>query len=128
MHVAASNGRLKVVIILLKMCPDSATLRDRQGKTFLHVAVEKERHDIVTFACKRPRLASILNMQDINGDTALHLAIRVGALSIFNRLFQNQHVHVSLANKDGLTPRGLSWCMIPPRFYFRSVSRFLIFV
>uniref|UniRef100_A0A0E0ELE8 PGG domain-containing protein n=1 Tax=Oryza meridionalis TaxID=40149 RepID=A0A0E0ELE8_9ORYZ len=101
-HVAASNGTLKAVITLLGRSPGCIALRNMQGKTFLHVAVEKKRHSIVAFVCKRPELASVLNVQDNQGDTALHLAVKAGLVSIFNLLFRNREnsrgmIHQSLA-------------------------------
>uniref|UniRef100_A0A0D9W2Q6 PGG domain-containing protein n=1 Tax=Leersia perrieri TaxID=77586 RepID=A0A0D9W2Q6_9ORYZ len=64
-HVAASMGRLE----------DCAGLLDVHGRIFVHVAVEKRRHCIVSFACKSHAwLASVLNMKDRDMNTALHLA------------------------------------------------------
>uniref|UniRef100_A0A0E0FIF3 PGG domain-containing protein n=2 Tax=Oryza TaxID=4527 RepID=A0A0E0FIF3_ORYNI len=112
-HVAASNGILKVVITLLKRYPDCATLRDIQGRTFFHVAVEKKRRNIVAYVCERPGFSPILNMQDSHGDTALHLAVKAG-------------VCLNLSNEDGLTPRDLSWIMIPARLYSKKNPRYMI--
>lgn len=120
-HVAACNRRLKAVKILLRRCPECATLRDKRGKTFLHVAVDKKRYDVVKFAAVRAEFASLLNEQDKQGDTALHLAVKVGSLSIFNVLFRNRHVCLDLLNRDGLTPRDISWIMIPAGFYNKKV-------
>ncbi|KAG2643046.1 hypothetical protein PVAP13_2KG324500 [Panicum virgatum] len=125
-HVAACNGRLKAVQILLGRFPECATLRDKRGRTFLHVAVEDKRFDIVKFASTGAEFSSILNEQDKQGDTALHLAVQVGVLSIFNILFRNRNVRLDLLNKDGLTPRDLSWINIPQRWYNRKNPRFMI--
>jgi ankyrin repeat protein len=120
-HVAACNGKLKVVMILLRRCPNCAALRNTEGRTFLHVATSKKRYGIAKFVCRRPKFAFILNAQDKNGDTALHLAVQVGASSIFNCLFRNTEVCLDLSNKDGLTPHDLSWVVIPARFYNKKV-------
>lgn len=126
-HVAASNGILKVVITLLKRYPDCATLRDIQGRTFFHVAVEKKRRNIVAYVCERPGFSPILNMQDSHGDTALHLAVKAGVFSIFSSLFRNRQVCLNLSNEDGLTPRDLSWIMIPARLYSKKVIVLCLF-
>ncbi|TVU17325.1 hypothetical protein EJB05_33350, partial [Eragrostis curvula] len=89
-HVAACSGKLKAVMILVRRCPDCATLRNARGRTFLHIAVEKKRYDVVAFVCRSPEFKSILNAQDRHGNTALHLAVQVGDLSIFNCLIRNR--------------------------------------
>ncbi|KAF8779270.1 hypothetical protein HU200_002951 [Digitaria exilis] len=117
-HVAASAGNLVSVIILLIMCPGCAGLRDSQGRTFLHTAVEKRSHSIVKFVRMRPQFNSILNIQDNQGNTALHLAVLEGHLCIFQTLIQNPHVRVNLPNHEGKTPMDLAESKAPPGFYF----------
>jgi ankyrin repeat protein len=115
------------------MCPDCATLQDDQGRTFLHVAAGRanklsSRHAVAHYACRQGKLSSVLNARDNNGDTALHLAIRVGNLEVFNYLVRNAQVDLYIPNKDGLTPLDLSWSMIPRSLYYQSVSLFLMLV
>ncbi|PNT65616.1 protein ACCELERATED CELL DEATH 6 isoform X2 [Brachypodium distachyon] len=75
-HVAASVGSTSIIEYFLAKCPNSAGLCDAKGRTFLHVAVEKEMLKIVKFVCQTSSLDWILNMQDNDGNTALHLAIQ----------------------------------------------------
>ncbi|EEE51808.1 hypothetical protein OsJ_33279 [Oryza sativa Japonica Group] len=49
-HVAASAGNLRLVALLLDKCPECAGLRDARGRTFLHVAVDRRRQEVVGFA------------------------------------------------------------------------------
>lgn len=68
-HVAAGAGCLGAVEILLERCPECATLRDANGRTFLHVAVEGGQYKVVKYVCQQRRwhtawsslLSSILN-------------------------------------------------------------------
>uniref|UniRef100_A0A0E0MLE2 Uncharacterized protein n=1 Tax=Oryza punctata TaxID=4537 RepID=A0A0E0MLE2_ORYPU len=53
-HVAASVGVQFTVAFLLNKFPESAGLRDANGRTFLHVAVEKKKFCVVRFACRTP--------------------------------------------------------------------------
>ncbi|CAN6195136.1 unnamed protein product [Urochloa humidicola] len=117
-HVAASAGNLVAVIILLIMCPGCAGLRDSQGRTFLHTAVEKRSHNIVKFVRMRPQFNSILNIQDNQGHTALHLAILEGHLGIFQTLIKNPQVRLNLPNHEGKTPMDLAESKAPKGFYF----------
>ncbi|CAN6221312.1 unnamed protein product [Urochloa humidicola] len=117
-HVAASAGNLVAVIILLIVCPGCAGLRDSQGRTFLHTAVEMRSHNIVKFVRMRPQFNSILNIQDNQGNTALHLAILEGHLGIFQTLIKNPQVRLNLPNHEGKTPMDLAESKAPKGFYF----------
>ncbi|KAL6589841.1 hypothetical protein ACP70R_050200 [Stipagrostis hirtigluma subsp. patula] len=127
-HVAALFGSLDAVEILLQKHHDSATLRDGKGRTFLHVAVEEGRYAVVQYACclMPQNFSSVLNVQDNNGDTALHRAIHVANLPIFMCLIQNQYVDLNIPNKDELTPLDLSWCRIPQFFCYHLNPQRLI--
>ncbi|XP_062227607.1 ankyrin repeat-containing protein At5g02620-like [Phragmites australis] len=118
LHVAASAGNLVAVIILLTECAGCAGLLDSQGRTFLHTAVEKKRSTIVKFVCMRPDFKSILNVQDNQGNTALHLAVLGGDLCIFQALMKNRYVRLNLPNEEGNTPMDLSESKAPSGFYF----------
>ncbi|RLM54593.1 hypothetical protein C2845_PM10G01160 [Panicum miliaceum] len=125
-NVAAWSGYLGVVHLLLETCPDSATLRDGKGRTFLHVAAEEERQDVVQYVCEMPQYSSILNAQDKNGDTPLHRAVRAGNVAIFRYLIRNRQVRLDVANKDGMTPLDLACSLNPPGFQYGLNPRSII--
>lgn len=128
-HVAASVGATANVAMFLKEYPSSAGLRDAKRRTFLHIAVMKCQHDIVRFACRTTSLAWILNMQDIDGNTALHLAVKAGNLQMFCSLFGNGAVHLNLTNDKGQTPLDISRYIIPPGIIYILVrSALLLFL
>jgi ankyrin repeat protein len=66
--------------MFVKRYPGSAGLRDAKGRTFLHVAVEKKKVNVIGVACKNLSLSWIMNMVDNDGNTALHLAVKAGSL------------------------------------------------
>lgn len=101
------------------------------GRTFLHVAVEKKKIDIVKYVCRQSddsqaQLSSILNAQDINGDTPLHHAVDVGDIDVFNCLLENPKVRLDVANKEAMTPVDVSLTKKSPSgFYYLLVSKLL---
>uniref|UniRef100_A0A0D9XCL9 PGG domain-containing protein n=1 Tax=Leersia perrieri TaxID=77586 RepID=A0A0D9XCL9_9ORYZ len=99
-HIAALDGSVKTVSILLDKS-DCAELRDAHGRSFIHVAILEENQSIVEYACKKQKLVpAVMNMQDEDGDTALHLAVQLGNLLIFNLLMERSHVNLNLKNKS----------------------------
>uniref|UniRef100_A0A0D9XCG5 PGG domain-containing protein n=1 Tax=Leersia perrieri TaxID=77586 RepID=A0A0D9XCG5_9ORYZ len=116
-HVAASVGAVGSISIFVNKSPSCAGLRDTKGRTFLHVAVQRWQIDVIRYACSNKLLSCILNMQDIDGNTALHLAVKVGSLRMFCVLFGNLQVRLNLMNKNGATPLDISWFKIPRGMY-----------
>ncbi|VAH84548.1 unnamed protein product [Triticum turgidum subsp. durum] len=80
---AATRGQVNVARVLLLYCPDAfycPVLRDGTaiGKslTCLHIAVQNGHLEFVEFILRRPQLRKLINMQDMDGKTALHYAIQ----------------------------------------------------
>ncbi|CAL4894285.1 unnamed protein product [Urochloa decumbens] len=120
-HVAASADSMASVIVLLTRHPGCAGLRDAGGRTFLHVAIEKKRYHVLRFVrrwCQQPSTASVLNVQDADGNTALHLAVVAGERDVVRCLIGNRGVHINLQNKEGKTPMDLAQGKVQCGFYF----------
>jgi hypothetical protein len=107
--VAASVDATFATREFLKKSPRCAGLRDARGRTFLHVAVDKMKTRTVIFASIQQSLTWILNMQNNEGNTALHLAIQKGSLTMFCALFRNGKVQLNLTNDKGETPLDIAW-------------------
>ncbi|KAG8056451.1 hypothetical protein GUJ93_ZPchr0002g26316 [Zizania palustris] len=69
----------------------------------------------------------MMNMQDDEGNTALHLAVQVGNLWIFNPLMQRREVELNLTNSEGLTPLDLSWITKPVGVHYGLNPRIRIY-
>uniref|UniRef100_A0A0E0QPB6 PGG domain-containing protein n=1 Tax=Oryza rufipogon TaxID=4529 RepID=A0A0E0QPB6_ORYRU len=108
-HVAAALGGvagLFAVRLMIEFCPDSAGLRDGTGRSFLHVAVDNLCPSVVALARFSPGLRSaVMNMQDGNGNTALHQAVHVCDIMIFFFLLIDRRVLLDVKNNMGYTPR-----------------------
>jgi len=112
-HVAASVGAADIVAMFVQRCHISSCLRDARGRTFLHVAVEEESCSVVSYACGAS-LAWILNMQDNDGNTALHLAVNAMHFGMVCELVATREVNLNLTNAKGETPLDTAEYMILP--------------
>ncbi|XP_066394101.1 ankyrin repeat-containing protein NPR4-like [Miscanthus floridulus] len=111
-------AKSNAIPMFVKKCPSSAGLRDAKGRTFLHVAVEKKNAMAVLYACRSGSLAWIMNMQDREGNTALHLAVKDGSnLRIFRGLFGSTQVNLNLTNAENQTPLDIALYQLRPSFY-----------
>lgn len=145
-HVAALGNNLAVVHVLLEKCPGCAQLRDAQGRTLLHIAVSKDycrlvghiiNHLLGKGVCEMQRFASILNMQDKEGNSALHFAAANGGPGTMRRLIWREEVQLNLQNNQGRTPLDLAHSRTPPGVFFglvcniifdlRKINLFIIF-
>ncbi|TVU26183.1 hypothetical protein EJB05_28719, partial [Eragrostis curvula] len=108
LHVAALMGHHRVVKELLDSCPDAAELRDDGGRTFLHAAAREKRSSVVSLAVKnpvfrKPVLRGLLNAQDMDGNTPLHLAVAAGVPRVVETLLRKGRVRVDILNDAGHT-------------------------
>uniref|UniRef100_A0A0D3H4U2 PGG domain-containing protein n=1 Tax=Oryza barthii TaxID=65489 RepID=A0A0D3H4U2_9ORYZ len=108
-HVAAALGGvagLFAVKLMIEFCPDSAGLRDGTGRSFLHVAVDNLCPSVVALARFSPGLRSaVMNMQDENGNTALHQAVHVCDIMIFFFLLIDRRVLLDVKNNMGVNEK-----------------------
>ncbi|KAJ0965477.1 hypothetical protein J5N97_026615 [Dioscorea zingiberensis] len=107
-HIAACTDNVQVIIELLKHCPDSDELVDGKGRSFLHVAVVNHSQRVVRYVLERPNLEKLLNDQDYEGNTPLHLAVTMGGKEIVYDLIKDDRLDSRVMNNEGLTPLDLS--------------------
>jgi ankyrin repeat protein len=98
---AHSGLRWRKVQLLLNNSACGLNLMDKEGSTPLHVASERNDTSIVELLVADKRKCNV-NIQDINGDTALHRGVH--SAEIVKLLIKKCHVNHDLHNRKGQTP------------------------
>uniref|UniRef100_A0A0E0F5B8 PGG domain-containing protein n=1 Tax=Oryza meridionalis TaxID=40149 RepID=A0A0E0F5B8_9ORYZ len=92
LHIAALMGHTETVRMLLQFSPASADICDNQGQSFLHAAAMKGHSSIISYAVKNSMLKHLLNAQDKEGNTPLHLAVVVEECKVVSKLLSSGEV------------------------------------
>ncbi|XP_039172109.1 ankyrin repeat-containing protein ITN1-like [Eucalyptus grandis] len=103
LHIAAFQGHINVIDELIRSCPDACDIINTEGQTALHAAIMGGQVNVVKYILKMPNLEDLINEQDINGNTALHLAALKKKYNIIYILAQDKRVDRLATNKDHLT-------------------------
>ncbi|KAJ6761969.1 ANKYRIN REPEAT-CONTAINING PROTEIN ITN1-LIKE [Salix koriyanagi] len=103
-HVASKKGHVGVVDAYISEWTDPTEFLNTKRQNILHVAAEKGRHQVVRHILLNQNLEPLINMQDLDGNTPLHLASMHGrSIAAFN-LVRNLKVEKNKANGEKLTP------------------------
>jgi ankyrin repeat protein len=123
LHVAARMGHRRVVEDMLEAYPDAAELRGGDGGTFMHAAAREKRSKVVSLAIGKTKLRGLLDAQDRDGNTPLHLAVAAGAPAVVEALLRKGKVRTDVLNNDGRPPLDLA---TGSTSFFTMVSSFFI--
>ncbi|KAF7046972.1 hypothetical protein CFC21_055954 [Triticum aestivum] len=130
-HIA---NKACVVRVLLEKCPDCAELRDAQGRTFLHLVICDKKDTLFRyiFGLFRAshqvwRFASIMDKQDNEGNTGLHLAVLAGRVRTLHCLLWNKEIQLNLPNNNGQTALDLALSKKPTGVHFGVDSGYQIY-
>jgi hypothetical protein len=66
--------------------------------------------------------AWVMNIQDNDGNTALHLAVKAGSLVTFSALFANRNVDLNITNAKGQTPLDIARYNVSPGLFYTQNS------
>ncbi|KAM3336556.1 hypothetical protein ACQJBY_030519 [Aegilops geniculata] len=102
---AAGGGHVDVAQELLNHCPD-APYRSTKTPcwTSLHRAVWQDQVEFTEFILRTPQLRKLINMQDVNGKTALHLAVQKCNPKMVAALLSHLDIDTTVLDKNGVPP------------------------
>lgn len=87
---------------LIRNCPETCELLDNKGRTALHLAVETGNKNAVKILLKELAFRDLINDQDKEGNTPLHLAAINGRYKILLMLADDRRVDKWAMNKEGM--------------------------
>ena len=105
LHVAAAEGRIEIIKILVNQTRIKLNLLDSKQKTALMLAVENQSYNIVEELIKKE---ADVDLKDSAGNTALHLSCKISSTGISKILIMQGKANVNAKNIDGQTPLHLA--------------------
>ncbi|PIA51366.1 hypothetical protein AQUCO_01100293v1 [Aquilegia coerulea] len=119
LHVAAYRGHLAVAEALIIASPSSTTIVNKAGDTFLHMAVagfrtsgfrrlDRQIELMKQLLCGKIYMQDVINIRNIEGKTALHMAV-IGNIhsNLVELLMSVQYIDLNICDIDGMTPLDL---------------------
>ncbi|KAJ0250189.1 Ankyrin repeat family protein [Hirschfeldia incana] len=105
-HLAAKYGHVKILKEILRRCPDALGLLDIDGQNILHVAAKNGKVEVIKFILrcyKDENKEKLINEEDVNGNTPLHLATKYWHPKVVSMLTWDKRVDLKTLNHNGLT-------------------------
>ena len=107
LHVAALRGHINTIEEIIKYCSDVRDLTDNKGRTALHAAIIGGQVKVVKYILETPGLKCLINEQDKDGNTPLHMSVLYQRYRIIYMLAREKRVDIRATNKENLTAFGI---------------------
>ncbi|KAL4636686.1 hypothetical protein ACB092_03G026800 [Castanea dentata] len=103
LHIAAKENKYLVMKKLMKACSDMYELLDNKGRNVLHAAAERGKGAAFIFFKRRPEFLGLINEQDEEGNTPMHLAAINGHYWMLHHLEDHTGFQLNATNEEGFT-------------------------
>ncbi|KAG2301399.1 hypothetical protein Bca4012_059675 [Brassica carinata] len=122
-HMAAKYGHVKILEEILKRCPEALELLDKDGQNILHVAARNGKLEPIKFILriyKDKNKKKLINEQDVDGNTPLHLATKNWHAKVVSMLTWDNRVDVKKTNSKGFTALDVADDNIDSNYVFQQ--------
>ena len=102
-HFAARNADLVMLKILIEFRADMISKTDSHGDSIIHIGVQQNNVEFVESVFGMPDSSDLIDMKNFVGNTALHVASKLGCPSLLEILLE-VGFKTEIPNKDGLRP------------------------
>ncbi|XP_071721925.1 uncharacterized protein [Rutidosis leptorrhynchoides] len=102
LHWAASKGRVNIIDEILSVGLEPGEMVSEFGESVLHVAVKNNQYEAVRYMTEKINVTKLLNLQDKDGNTILHLATAFKLTTMVKYLI-SLGVDVNAINRKGYT-------------------------
>ncbi|OAO98556.1 hypothetical protein AXX17_AT4G04320 [Arabidopsis thaliana] len=123
-HMAVEKGYVDVVKEIIKRCPDSKELLNKQGQNILHIAAKNGKAGslLLNYIKRLDRKKNhLIEEQDADGNTPLHLAtIYWRPRTVSNLTSFTSRKILEIQNNDGLTAMDIAEASLQSRYVFRE--------
>lgn len=102
LHLAVSQGHVRVMEELISRCPDCWEMVDGRGQNILHMAAKYKKKRAIKFILEKFSFSSLINQKDSDGNTPLHLLAASGCCQA--SLIKHPKSDRMAFNKENLTP------------------------
>ncbi|KAG5591612.1 hypothetical protein H5410_042126 [Solanum commersonii] len=102
LHWAVIKGRVNIIAEILSVSLESSEMTTKHGETILHLAVKNNHFEVLKFLMESLDISNLMNFQDTDGNTILHLAT-VRKLTTMIIYLLKLGVEVNALNQKGYT-------------------------